>query len=101
MRDYELMLILDPTLEAEEHQKATDRVAKLIDKNDGKVEKVDVWGTRRLAYPIAGHSDGYYAIMLFRGENSTIDELDRVLKIADEVMRHLIVRQAESQKVSA
>lgn len=95
MRDYECMLIVDPTLEADATEAVITRYSEIVEKNGGKVERVDRWGKRKLAYEIKGQTDGYYAIITFKGENPAIGELDRVLKIADEIVRHSIVRRGK------
>ncbi|MCL5291814.1 MAG: 30S ribosomal protein S6 [Actinobacteria bacterium] len=95
MRDYETMLIIDPMLEADATEAVIGRFSDVIEKNGGKVEKIDRWGKRKLTYPINGHADGYYAVLAFKGENATVEELDRVLRIADEIVRHTIVRRGK------
>lgn len=92
MRNYECMVILEPALETEATENLVTRFTELIAKNGGKVENVNKWGKRRFAYPIGQNTDGYYVIINLQGENQTIDELDRVLKITDGVIRHMIVR---------
>ncbi|MHB0977580.1 MAG: 30S ribosomal protein S6 [Candidatus Aquicultorales bacterium] len=92
MRDYEAMLIINPALEEEATEGVIAKFSEVIEKNAGNVEKVDRWGRRKLAYPIDHQTDGYYAIITFKGTNPTVDELGRVLKIADEIIRHTIVR---------
>lgn len=92
MRDYEVMIIIDPALEADATEATITRFTDLIGNNGGTVENIDRWGRRKLAYEIKHQTDGYYVVVTFKGENPTIDELDRVLKIADETIRHTIVR---------
>lgn len=92
MRNYECMIILEPTLEAEAIDNTIARFTDLVAKNAGKVEEVSKWGKRRFAYQIGHNTEGYYTVMNLQGENQTINELDRVLKIADGVVRHMIVR---------
>ncbi|HEY3375224.1 MAG TPA: 30S ribosomal protein S6 [Candidatus Aquicultor sp.] len=92
MRNYECMIILEPTLEAEAIDALITRFSDLVNNNGGKLENINKWGRRRLAYQIGQNNEGYYTIMTFQGENQTIDELDRVLKITDGVIRHMIVR---------
>jgi small subunit ribosomal protein S6 len=92
MRDYEAMLIIDPALENDATEAVIERFSQLIENNGGKVDKVDRWGKRKLAFEIDKRTDGYYAILTFKGENETVAELDRVLKIAEEIIRHMIVR---------
>jgi small subunit ribosomal protein S6 len=86
------MVILKPSLESEEVDKTLSRIEKAIKKAKGKLGKIDKWGKRKLAYPIKGQNDGYYAIVTFNGNGEVVRELDRVLKISDEVIRHLTVK---------
>ncbi len=95
MRGYEVMCILDADLDKETTEKVIEKVENLIKKNGGKVEKVDKWGRRKLAYLIDGHKDGFYTVIVFKGENKTVAELDRVLKLTGEIIRFMIVRIAE------
>ncbi|MHB8842250.1 MAG: 30S ribosomal protein S6 [Candidatus Aquicultor sp.] len=92
MRNYECMIILEPTLETEAIDNDIARFSDVLAKNSGKVENVNKWGRRRLAYQIGQNTDGYYVIMTFQGEDVTVKEFDRILKIADDVIRHMIVR---------
>jgi small subunit ribosomal protein S6 len=96
MRDYELMLILDPTLDEEGTQAAADRVHAFISGRGGEVVSVDSappLGRRRLAYPIKRHRDGIYSITRLRMDATVADELDRSLKLTDQVIRHLLIRK--------
>ena len=95
MRNYEAMCILDADLDKEANEKAIEKVQDLITKNAGKVENVDRWGRRKLAYLIDRHKDGFYVVIAFKGENTTIDEVDRVLKLTGEIVRFMIVRVGE------
>jgi small subunit ribosomal protein S6 len=95
MRTYEVMFILDADLDKEANEKAIEKVQELIKKNDGKVENVDRWGRRKLAYLIDKHKDGFYVVITFKGESKTINELDRVLKLTGEIIRFMIVRIGE------
>ena len=92
MRNYESMIILEPALEAEAIDNLIARFSDLVDKNGGKVENVNKWGKRRLAYQIGQNTDGYYVVLTLQGENQTVNELDRILKITDGVIRHMIIR---------
>ena len=89
MTNYEVMFIIDPTLE-DEKKEATIEAVKEIIASEGEVGKVDVWGMRKLAYPIQKKSEGYYVVIEFKAEPTLPKELDRRLKISDNVMRHLI-----------
>ena len=89
MTNYEVLFIIDPTLE-DEKKEATIEAVKEIIAADGEVGNVDVWGMRKLAYPIKKKSEGYYVVIEFKGNPTLPKELDRRLKISDNVMRHLI-----------
>ena len=90
MVNYEVMFIIDPALEDEKKDVAVERVKSVI-ASEGEVEKVDVWGLRKLAYPIRKKNEGYYAVIEFKAEPTLPAELDRRLKISDDFMRHIIV----------
>ena len=81
--------IIDPALE-DEKKEATIEAVKEIIAAEGEVGNVDVWGMRKLAYPINKKSEGYYVVIEFKAEPTLPKELDRRLKISDNVMRHLI-----------
>ncbi len=93
MRDYETMFILRPDLEEEAVETVTARFQNLITDGGGTVAGVNKWGRRRLAYEIEGHGEGIYVIMDFSAEASVARELERVFKIADEVIRHLLIKK--------
>lgn len=91
MNKYEVMFIVKPA-----EEKATnaviEKVEALIARVGGTVEKVDRWGKRRLAYAVKKFTDGFYVLINFEAAPAEIKEIDRVLKINDEVLRHLIVK---------
>ncbi|MBE6045111.1 MAG: 30S ribosomal protein S6 [Clostridiales bacterium] len=89
MTNYEVLFIIDPALE-DEKKEATIEAVKEIIAAEGEVGNVDVWGMRKLAYPIQKKSEGYYVVIEFKAEPTLPKELDRRLKISDNVMRHLI-----------
>ena len=94
MTNYELMLIIDPTLE-DEKKEATVETVKGIIEADGTVGEVDVWGLRKLAYPIQKKNEGYYVVVTFQASPELPKELDRRLRISEVVMRHLIINKDE------
>ncbi len=96
MRSYELAIIFDPSLEEEEIEKELSKNTSLIEKEKCKVSKVDRWGTRKLAYPIKSQENGYYVIVYFEGNSSIITEIDRINKINDKILRHMIVKSDQS-----
>jgi small subunit ribosomal protein S6 len=92
MRRYELMLVLRPDTADDRVQQILDRTTRGIAESEGQVVKVSPWGRRRLAYPISGHREGSYFIVVFDAPSGAIDELERSLNITEEVMRHLVTR---------
>lgn len=91
MRNYELMYIIRPDVEQETVQAVVERFQGIIE-NGGEIVKQDLMGKRRLAYEIDKHREGTYVLVNFKAEPAVVSELDRVLKIADEIIRHIIVR---------
>ena len=94
MTKYEVMFIVDPALEDEKKEETVETVKSIISA-EGEVSKVDVWGMRKLAYPIQKKNEGYYVVMEFNASETLPKELDRRLKISDNVMRHLIINKEE------
>ena len=94
MRNYEVMFVIDPALE-DAKKDATVESVQSIFAADGEVGKVDVWGMRKLAYPIDKKEEGYYAVVEFQGNPTLPKELDRRLKISDNVIRHIIINKDE------
>lgn len=92
MINYEVMFIIDPTLEDEKKDAAVERVKGII-AAEGEVENVDVWGLRKLAYPIQKKNEGYYVVIDFKAEPTLPAELDRRLRISEDFMRHIIVNK--------
>ena len=94
MNKYELMFIIDPTLEDAQKDAAVETVKEIITA-DGEVTATDVWGLRKLAYPIQKKTEGYYVVMQFNAAPALPKELDRRLRIADFCIRHIIVSKDE------
>ena len=94
MTNYEVLFILDSTLEDDKKDAAVAMVQEII-AADGEVGKVDVWGMRKLAYPIQKKNEGFYVVVEFTGSAQLPKELDRRLKISDAVVRHLIINKDE------
>ena len=92
MIKYEVMFIIDPTLEDAQKEAVVERFKAVIEEA-GEVEKVDVWGMRKLAYPIEKKNEGYYVVVEFKASPELPKELDRRLRISDEVMRHIIINK--------
>lgn len=95
MRNYELMFILKPDMEEEVIQQAIDKYAAIITNGQGEVVSIDKWGKRRLAYEIKDLHDGYYVLVTFKSEPAVVVELDRVMKISDDMLRFMIINKDE------
>lgn len=91
MNKYEVMFIAKP-LEDAEVDPIAEFVSNLTKKNGGNVEKVDRWGKRHLAYPVKKQADGNYVLINFEADPAVIKEIDRVMKIQDDILKHLIVK---------
>lgn len=92
MRRYEMMIILDPALEERTVQPSLDQFLTVVTTAGGSVDKVDVWGRRRLAYDIDKKSEGIYTVVDLVAEPDTVKELDRQLNLNEAVMRTKILR---------
>jgi small subunit ribosomal protein S6 len=92
MRRYEMMVILDPSLEERTVQPSLDQFLKVVTTAGGTVDKVDVWGRRRLAYEINKKSEGIYTVIDLVAEPDAVKELDRQLNLNEAVMRTKILR---------
>jgi small subunit ribosomal protein S6 len=92
MRHYELIVILDPDLEERTVAPSLDQFLGVVRQGGGSVEKVDVWGRRRLAYEIAKKVEGIYAVLDVTAEPATITELDRQLNLNEAVLRTKVLR---------
>jgi small subunit ribosomal protein S6 len=92
MRHYEMMIILDPELEERTVQPSLDQFLTVIKTSGGSVDKVDVWGRRRLAYSIDKKSDGIYAVVNLTSEPDAVRELDRQLNLNEAILRTKILR---------
>ena len=94
MRKYETMFILNPTLSLEETKGLAEKFKAIIE-TAGKIEKVDEWGKRRLAYEIEDHKDGYYFLINFQAEQTMLTELERSYKLTEGVLRHLTINKED------
>lgn len=92
MREYELMYIARPNLETTQYEALQERVTGLIAQDGGELSGLEVWGKRKLAYPIKHETDGFYVVLTFKGGEALVQELNRVLYITDEILRHKIFR---------
>ena len=92
MRDYELMVVLDPNLDDAAIDAMNTRIQTLATQRGGTIEHVDTWGRRRLAYPIGRYRDGVYILYRMQLPPNAAAEIERALKLTESVIRHLLVR---------
>lgn len=95
MHQYELMVILDPEIDERTVAPSLDKFLNVVRNDGGSIDKVDIWGRRRLAYEINKKTEGIYAVVDFTAEAATTTELDRQLKLSEAVMRTKVLRAEE------
>ena len=93
MNSYELLYILNNELADEAKESVIEKLNAVVTANGGTVDNVDKWGTRRLAYPINYKNEGYYVLVNFTAPATLPDELERVMRITDAVVRFMIVKR--------
>jgi small subunit ribosomal protein S6 len=98
---YEILLLLDPEQAEARQDDIVARARDLVEKSGGTWQSHDAWGRRRLAYPIAHKEEGVYHLVVFDAEAATLDEISRVLKIDDAVLRHMATRHIAGSRTSA
>jgi small subunit ribosomal protein S6 len=99
--DYEILLLLDPELPDERQNEIVTRTRELIERGGGRFDAHDAWGRRKLAYEIDHKPEGAYHLLTFAAEPAGLDEVSRVLKITDGVMRHMAVRRPKPSRAPA
>ena len=92
LRAYEVMVILDPSLDERTVAPSLDTYLNVVRQDGGQVESVDVWGKRRLAYEIKKNAEGIYAVIDLKAEPATVKELDRQLTLNESVLRTKVLR---------
>ena len=91
-KKYDVVSILRPTLDDQAIDSIHKSISEIIENNDGKVIEQGVWQKRKLAYQVEGHKEGIYTITTFEGSSELPNEVDRVLKISDDVIRHKVLK---------
>ncbi len=94
MRQYEVMVIVDPDSGDDALKDVGERIGRVLTERGGEVVSTDEWGRRKLAYEISKKSEGLYLLVTFKAGSEAVGELDRVLSLADEVMRHKVILRA-------
>lgn len=93
MNKYETIMIVNPTIDEANLSSIVEKFEELIKSAEGTVSSKEVWGKRKLAYPIQKFNEGYYVLLNFESNPGFVDELTRVYNITDEVIKHIIVKQ--------
>lgn len=93
MRKYETIFVMHPSLDAEANKAAVEKFKGVIENGGGTVDNVDDWGKRKLAYEIKKVNEGYYTLINFTAGPELPKELDRIFRITDGVIRHIIVKE--------
>jgi small subunit ribosomal protein S6 len=92
MRRYETIVILKPSLGEAENQAIIDLATGTIEQFDGSIVKIDKWGLRKTAYPIKKDTQGYYVYLQYAGMPAAVNEIERVFRIDDKVLKYLTVK---------
>ena len=98
MNAYEIMLMLDPELGEERQNEIVSRTRELVEKRGGTWVGQESWGRRKLAYEVDRKTEGAYHLLHFDSDAATLEEVARILRITDDVMRHLAVRRARPRR---
>ncbi|WP_078414505.1 30S ribosomal protein S6 [Priestia abyssalis] len=93
MRKYEIMYIIRPNIEDEAKKALVERFSGILTENGAEIENVKEWGKRRLAYEINDFRDGYYMIVNAKAETAAVQEFDRLAKISEDIIRHIVVKE--------
>jgi len=101
MTSYEILLMLDPEQAEARQEEIVARAREQVEKGGGTWQSHDAWGRRRLAYPIAKKDEGVYHLLVFDADGATLDEVSRVLKIDDAVLRHMATRHIAGSRTGA
>lgn len=101
MRHYELMVILDPSLDERNVAQSMEKFLNVVRNDGGSVEKVDVWGRRRLAYEIDKQAEGIYLVADLNCESATVNELDRQLNLSESIVRTKVLRRVHEPRKAA
>lgn len=95
MKAYELLYFVAPNIDEDTRANVTKRIETAVTQGNGTIDNVDNWGKRKLAYEINGLTDGDYTLVDFHADPAAVAELDRVLRITDAVVRHMIVKRTD------
>ncbi len=96
MTEYEILLLLDPDASEDRQNEVVTRIRETVERGEGDWDRHDVWGRRKLAYEIDHKPEGFYHLLLFSSAPEVLDEITRILRITDGVLRHIAVRRPKS-----
>jgi small subunit ribosomal protein S6 len=100
-RTYEVLFIADPNLSEPDVDNLTAQVQGYLEKEGGRIQKVEKWGKKRLAYTVRKHREGYYVLLVAEGPAAMVHEVERRLRVTDGVVRHITVRVDEDLRKAA
>lgn len=95
MRPYEIVVIFDATLEDDVIRETTDKIGEFVRSKGGSTGRIDRWGRRTFAYELKHRTEGYYVIIEATGEPAVLAEVDRMLTLSDDVIRHRVLRRPD------
>ncbi|HUY06161.1 MAG TPA: 30S ribosomal protein S6 [Acidimicrobiales bacterium] len=95
MRPYEIVVIFDATLDENIIRETTDKIAEYVRSKGGMTGRIDRWGRRTFAYELKHRTEGYYVVIEATGEPAVLAEVDRMLSLSDDVVRHRVIRQPD------
>ncbi|WP_409252414.1 30S ribosomal protein S6 [Bacillus sp. SCS-153A] len=95
MRKYEVMYIIRPNVDDETKKAVVERFDNVLTSNGAEIVESKEWGKRRLAYEINDFRDGYYQLVKIQSNNEAVSEFDRLAKISDDIIRHIVIKEEE------
>lgn len=98
MRSYELLFIVQPGLEEDEMTALMERMQNTVRDNGGKILRIETMGRRKLAYPIKKHTEGQYMILQAEMDQTVIRQVERLITLSDDIIRHLLIRMDEDEE---
>lgn len=93
MNKYEMLFIIDNAVADEGKEAIVSRLSQIVTEDGGQIEKVDKWGAKKLAYPINYKTDGFYVLMNFECKPELVAEIERQIRINDQILRHMVVKK--------
>ncbi|NSW76782.1 MAG: 30S ribosomal protein S6 [Candidatus Atribacteria bacterium] len=98
MNRYELGIVVKPTLSEGELNALVEKMKGLVTEQGGEIESVNLWGKRRLAYPVEKHNEGYYVFFRFLLSPAKVEEIGRVARLTEEILRYILVKEEKREE---